>query len=88
MAASAGSSSTRGPRRHSPSNDDIAVRASSFPLPVSQEQHVGFHEGAPGGRDEPPPDEGERTRFVRLAYAQVSWRHPISSDAEVRYQVR
>ena len=58
-----------------------------LPLPDWQAQHVGFTEVAHGGADEPPADAEEQARFVRLAYALVACRHPIPSDAEIRYQV-
>src|SRR6266498_4002525 len=58
-----------------------------LPLPDWQEQHVGFHEVSPDGTDEPPADAEKQARFVRLAYALVACKHPISSDAEVCYQV-
>ena len=58
-----------------------------LPLPDWQEQHVGFHEVSPTGEDEPPRDAEEQARFVRLAYALVACKHPIPSDADVRYRV-
>ncbi len=58
-----------------------------LPLPDWQAQHVGFHDVAPGGVDEPPHDAEEQARFVRLAYALVACSHPIPSNAEIRYQV-
>ena len=58
-----------------------------LPLPDWQEQHVGFHEVSPTGADEPPRDAEEQARFVRLAYALVACKHPIPSDADVRYWV-
>jgi hypothetical protein len=58
-----------------------------LPLSDWQEQHVGFNEVSPDGADEPPGDVEEQSRFVRLAYALVACKHPIPSDAEVRYQV-
>ena len=58
-----------------------------LPLPDWQEQHVGFHEVSPTGADEPPRDAEEQARFVRLAYALVACKHPIPSDADVRYRV-
>ena len=64
-------------------------RRQNFQLPLLdwQAQHVGFHEVAPNGADEPPRDAEEQARFVRLAYALVACKHPIPSDAEVCYQV-
>ncbi len=58
-----------------------------LPLPDWQERHVGFHEVSPTGADEPPRDAEEQARFVRLAYALVACKHPIPSDADVRYRV-
>jgi hypothetical protein len=58
-----------------------------LPLPLWQEQHVGFHEVSPGGADQPPGDAAEQAQFVRLAYALVASSHPIPSDAEVYYQI-
>ncbi len=58
-----------------------------LPLPDWQEQHVGFREVSPTGADEPPRDAEEQARFVRLAYALVACKHPIPSDADVRYRV-
>ncbi len=64
-------------------------RRQQLELPLSdwQEQHVGFHEVSPTGADEPPRDAEEQARFVRLAYALVACKHPIPSDADVRYRV-
>ena len=62
-------------------------RQLQLPLPDWQEQHVGFHEVSPAGADEPPRDAEEQARFVRLAYALVACKHPIPSDADVRYRV-
>ena len=58
-----------------------------LPLPDWQEQHVGFHELSLTGADEPPRDAEEQGRFVRLAYVLVACKHPIPSDADVRYRV-
>ena len=58
-----------------------------LPLPVWQAQQVGFHEVSPSGADEPPCDAAEQARLVRFAYALVACKHPIPSDAEIRYQV-
>jgi hypothetical protein len=83
---SAGSSSTGERRHHSPSNAGVASN-SSFLCLTGKEQHVDFHEVSPTGADEPPRDAEEQARFVRLAYALVACKHPIPSDADVRYQV-
>ena len=58
-----------------------------LPLPDWQEQYVGFHEVSSTGADEPPRDAEEHARFVRLAYVLVACKHPIPSDADVRYRV-
>jgi hypothetical protein len=64
-------------------------RRRDFQLPLLdwQAQHVGFHEVSPSGTDEPPSDAAEQERFVRFAYALAASRHPIPSDAEIRYQM-
>jgi hypothetical protein len=56
-------------------------------LPLWQAQHVRFLEVSPDSADEPPHDADEQARFVRLAYALVACKHPVPSDAEIRYQV-
>ncbi len=75
--------------RPAPSQPVKRRRRASFqlPLPVWQAQHVGFQEVSPSGADEPPGDADEQARFVRLAYALVACKHPIPSDADVRYRV-
>jgi len=53
-----------------------------------QVQRVGFHAVSPTGEDISPRDADEQVRFVCAAYVLVACRHPIPSDAEVRYEVR
>ena len=62
-------------------------RNAKTPAPVWQVQRIGFHAVSPNGEDEPPRDADEQARCVRLAYALIACKHPIPSDADVRYRV-